>query len=106
MTNISAMVFSVEKKRAAALPDAEVLPYWQIGELSRTVGVDAGYASAADDVGQVQPAVQVYNRTVAISTQLTQRTTDAILLGKLEKPDQGLTTVLRNDQLQGNTVLS
>ena len=82
--NINAMVFNLEKKRTAMFPDAEVIPYSQIGEetmtstkeganslkvlldakiatvaqLNRSVGIDAGYASAADDIGQVQPVVQ------------------------------------------------
>ena len=52
-----------------------------VAQLNRHVGIDAGYASAADDVGQVQPVVQAYNQVVApfISTQLTQQTKDAIL---------------------------
>ena len=75
--NINAMVFNLEKKRTAMFPDAEVIPYSQIGEetmtstkeganslkvlldakiatvaqLNRSVGIDAGYASAADDIG-------------------------------------------------------
>ena len=77
--NINAMVFNLEKKRTAMFPEAEVPPYSQIGEetmtstkeganslkvlqLDRSVGIDAGYASAADDVGQVQPVVQAYNQ--------------------------------------------
>ena len=120
--NINAMVFNLEKKRTAMYPDPEVLPYSQLGEetmtttregsnslkvlldaklatvaqLNRHVGIDAGYTSAADDVGQVQPVVQAYNQAVApfISTQLTQQTKEAILtelryllerLGNLER---------------------
>ncbi len=105
--NISAMVLNLEKKRAAMFPDAEVLPYSQIGEetmtstregansfkvllnamlasvaqLSRSVGVDAGYASVADDIGQEQPVVHAYNQAMApfISTQLARETKGAIL---------------------------
>ena len=77
--NINAIVFNPEKKRTAMFPDAEVIPYSQIGEetmtttkegtnslkvlldakiaavaqLNRHVGTDAGYASATDDIGQV-----------------------------------------------------
>ena len=138
--NINAMVFNLEKKRTAMFPDAEVLPYSQIGEetmtttkeganslkvlldaklatvaqLNRSVGIDAGYASAADDIGQVQPVVQAYNQVVApfISTQLTQQTKDAILtelrylldrLGALEK---GLRGVLNDNRITGNTMVS
>ena len=34
--NINAMVFNLEKKRTAMFPDAEVLPYSQIGEETMT----------------------------------------------------------------------
>ena len=138
--NINAMVFNLEKKRTAMFPDAEVLPYSQIGEetmtttkeganslkvlldaklatvaqLNRSVGIDAGYASAADDIGQVQPVVQAYNQVVApfISTQLTQQTKDAILtemrelLDRLGKLDRGLTTVLNNHRLESDAALN
>ena len=105
--NINGMVWNLEKKRTAAFPDPEVLPYSQLGEetmtttkegsnslkvlldakiasvaqLNRQVQVDGNYPSAADDIGQVQPVVQAYNQVVApfMSTQLTQQTRDAIL---------------------------
>ena len=129
--NINAMVFNLEKKRTAMFSDAEVLPYSQVGEetmtttkegtnslkvlldakiaavaqLNRHVGIDAGYASATDDIGQVQPVVQAYNQVVApfISTQLTQQTKDAILtelrylLERLGTLERGLENALHND---------
>jgi hypothetical protein len=116
-------------------PDAEVLPYSQIGastkegtsslkvpldaklaivrQLSRSVGVDAGHASAAGDIGQVKPVVQAYSQAVAplISTQLTQQTKDAILtetrylLDRLGNLEEGLTSALGGNRLQGDAVL-
>ena len=103
--NINAMVFNLEKKRTAMFPDAEVLPYSQIGEETMTstkeganslkVLLDAKIASmvqleqslpkfdqsAASDLGQIQPVVQAYNQVVTpfSSTMLTQQTRDAIL---------------------------
>ena len=88
--NINAMVFNLEKKRTAMFPDEEVLPYSQIGEetmtvakegsnslkvmldaklasvaqLNRSVALNAGFASAVEDIGQMQPIVQAYNQVV------------------------------------------
>ena len=104
--NINAMVFNLEKKRTAMFPDAEVLPYSQIGEETMTttkqganslkVLLDAKLASvlqltqsipkndysSANDVGQIQPVVQAYNQAVTpfSSTMITQQTRDAILV--------------------------
>ena len=136
--NINAMVFNLEKKRTAMFPDEEVIPYSQIGEetmtttkegtnslkvlldaklatvaqLNLSVGIDAGYASAADDIGQVQPVVQAYNQVVApfISTQLTQQTKDTILtelrylLERLGSRERGLTSALGKYNMVGNSI--
>ena len=100
--NINGMVWNLEKKRTAAFPDPEVLPYSQLGEETMTttkegsnslkVLLEAKIASvvqfinsqdqsSAADIGQVQPLVQAYNQVVApyASTQLTQQTREAIL---------------------------
>ena len=94
-------MFNLEKKRAARFPDEGVLPYSQIGEetmtvakegsnslkvmldaklasvaqLNRSVALCDGFASAVEDMGQMQPTVQAYNQVVTpyTSTQLTQQ---------------------------------
>ena len=132
--NINAMVFNLEKKRTAMFPDEEVLPYSQIGEeamtgtkdgsnslkvmldaqlasvaqLSGHVNVDAGYASAIGNIGQIQTIIQTYNQVVGpyTATQLTQQTKELILfemrslLDRLGRLDRGLTRVL-GDELEG-----
>ncbi len=83
-----------------------------VAQLNRHVGIDAGYASATDDIGQVQPLVQACNQAVApfISTQLTQQTKDTILtemrylLERLGTLDTGLENALRNDNMVGDSV--
>ena len=137
--NINAMVFNLEKKRTAMFPDEEVLPYSQIGEetmtvakegsnslkvmldaklasvaqLNRSVALNAGFASAVEDIGQIQPIVQACNQVVTpyTSTQLTQQTKEGILsemhalLDRLGKLRTGITRALNRRNLRGEVVL-
>jgi len=108
--NANAMVFNLEKKRVAAFPEEEVVPYSQIdaelltqiseGVKAMAVLLDKKYASLSlmirpgsransqefamgvSEVGQIELVAQIYNQIVAPfgSANLTQQTRQQILI--------------------------